>query len=884
MNTKVKFINKIICILIITIIVWNISLASYAAMTTYSNGIRLSEMEQEKSKLFLNTEFTYGKYNNTNKANTVFQFLLPAETSLNSSNTESYNDIVDVGDGLVVVGDSYISKYEIDSKYYKENYLNKAKGNQDAIILKYDYNLNMKSFETFGGGLNESFKEIYQTKDGGYLAFGQTCSTDQDLLKINYNTSSYQDMAVKYDKNFNVILAKVGKKDQLYKENESQIIENKRISNGQIILNTISDGKVGVFTGVNGDEMNSTITKYDNVGHIEWAKTFDRNSKKTNDNLKKYVETNDAYIFVGSSSTKVKNKYNQEITVQDAIIVKYNKPYDQIIINGIILEMNIGTQRKADVFYIPWEDVTIGEMNWISENEDVATVDYKGNITAQKEGITKIHLDVRGKKATCTVTVKAPNKYTLKYNILDEEKRIAEVTGIEINSDYDGNVNVDIPKSIVLDNKEYKITQIGDEAFKSCYRLKEITMPDSVNSIGLRAFWLCNNLTKVIIPSSVTSIRDYAFLDCKNLTNIEIPSSVTNIGEGTFQGCSSLTKVTIPEGITKIEDFTFNGCSELTEITIPESVINIGENTFFNCSSLTNITIPKSVTSIGEGAFCGCSSLTDITIPNGVTNIEMNTFSNCSSLENISIPSTVINIENRAFYECTSLSNMTIPESVTNIGDYVFSKCGNLENITMPKEMDNIGEGAFSECSSLTNITIPRINEINRATFRGCSKLTDIIIPDCVFYICYEAFSGCSSLNDITIPNSVNMIWDEAFAGCENLKNITIPDSVNDIGNNAFENCNKNLIAKIYKNSYAHHYLEENNIKFEFINIIGDVDGNGEIDAQDAVMILKYVAHNIELDEQQLLAANTTKDTDGTVDAQDAVQILKYVAHNISEF
>ncbi len=409
MNVKVKFTNKIICILMIAIIVWNISFVSFAAMTTYSNGIRLSEMEQEKAKLFLNTEFTYGKYNNTNKANTVFQFLLPAETSLNSSNTESYNDIVDVGDGLVVVGESYISKYETNSKYYKENFLNKAKGNQDAIILKYDYNLNMKSFETFGGGLNESFKEIYQTKDGGYLVFGQTCSVDQDLLNINYNTSRYQDMIVKYDKNFNIILAKVGTREQLYQENENQIIKNKRISNGQIILNTISDGKVGVVTGVNGDEMNATITKYDNVGHIEWTKTFDRNSKKTNDKLQKYVETDNAYIFVGSSSTKAKNKYNQEITVQDAIIVKYNKPYDQIIINGTIFEMNSGTKRKADVFYIPWEDVTIGEMNWTSENEDVATVDYKGNITAQKEGITKIHLDVRGKKAEIRINVTDPS-------------------------------------------------------------------------------------------------------------------------------------------------------------------------------------------------------------------------------------------------------------------------------------------------------------------------------------------------------------------------------------------------------------------------------------------------------------------------------------------
>ena len=65
-------------------------------------------------------------------------------------------------------------------------------------------------------------------------------------------------------------------------------------------------------------------------------------------------------------------------------------------------------------------------------------------------------------------------------------------------------------------------------------------------------------------------------------------------------------------------------------------------------------------------------------------------------------------------------------------------------------------------------------------------------------------------------------------------------------------------------------------------SIMGDVDQNGKVDAQDAVQILKYVAHNIELSEEQLKVANT--DGIGKVDAQDAVMILKYVAHNITEF
>ncbi len=63
---------------------------------------------------------------------------------------------------------------------------------------------------------------------------------------------------------------------------------------------------------------------------------------------------------------------------------------------------------------------------------------------------------------------------------------------------------------------------------------------------------------------------------------------------------------------------------------------------------------------------------------------------------------------------------------------------------------------------------------------------------------------------------------------------------------------------------------------------LGDVNADGKIDSRDAVIILKYVAHNVTLTSTQMLAADTSKD--GKVDSRDAVQILKYVAHNITEF
>lgn len=78
----------------------------------------------------------------------------------------------------------------------------------------------------------------------------------------------------------------------------------------------------------------------------------------------------------------------------------------------------------------------------------------------------------------------------------------------------------------------------------------------------------------------------------------------------------------------------------------------------------------------------------------------------------------------------------------------------------------------------------------------------------------------------------------------------------------------------------ANNIVQKNNTIRRFD--LGDVNQDGKVDSSDAVQVLKYVAHNIELNETQLLLADTNKD--GEVNSSDAVQILKYVAHNISGF
>ena len=436
-------------------------------------------------------------------------------------------------------------------------------------------------------------------------------------------------------------------------------------------------------------------------------------------------------------------------------------------------------------------------------------------------------------------------------------------------SNYSGLKTANIPETVTYNGITYSVTRIGRYAFDECSSLTSITIPNSVTNIEKHAFYRCSSLTKtnymgdiaswcdikfsdyeanpmyyshnfyindqeikdLVIPNTVDSIYDYAFYNCSELTSVTIPNSVTSIGNSAFECCSSLTSMfveegntiydsrdnsnaiietatntlitgcsntTIPNSVTSIGDYAFSGCSSLTSITIPNSVTSIGSGAFHYCSSLTSITIPESVTSIGHRAFYYCTSLTSVTIPNSVTSIGSSVFYKCSSLTSVTIPNSVTSIRDDAFYNCSSLTSITIPNSVTSIGSSAFNGCRSLTSFAIPNSVTSIGHRAFYYCTSLTSITIPNsVTIIANDAFAYCSSLTSVTIGSGVTSIGVGAFEMCTSLTSIVIPNSVTSIGWNAFRGCSSLTSITIPNSVTSIGGNAFSGCSSLISVDI---------------------------------------------------------------------------------------
>ena len=83
-----------------------------------------------------------------------------------------------------------------------------------------------------------------------------------------------------------------------------------------------------------------------------------------------------------------------------------------------------------------------------------------------------------------------------------------------------------IPDTVTIDGITYKITAIGNGAFKGCKNLKSVTIGKNITTIGMKAFYKCVSLTKIRIPASVKSIGKGAFFGCSGLKTVKFGKNV----------------------------------------------------------------------------------------------------------------------------------------------------------------------------------------------------------------------------------------------------------------------------------------------------------------------------------------------------------------------
>lgn len=371
------------------------------------------------------------------------------------------------------------------------------------------------------------------------------------------------------------------------------------------------------------------------------------------------------------------------------------------------------------------------------------------------------------------IEVKNADGVTIYYDLINRDTELS-VSYRGFASDSYGNEysgDVVIPEEVTYGDITRKVTAIGEEAFKRCYNLTSVNIPDGVTKIGDNAFRDCYNLTSVNIPEGVTSLGTSAFEYCKNLISINIPNSVTSLGTHVFYMCSSLTSASIPSSVTKMGDGVFRACSSLTSVTIPDNITSIPRRAFAGCSSLPSVTIPENVTSIEMYAFQSCSSLTSITIPNSVTSIISYAFQYCTNLTSVIIGSGVTRIVYKVFDDAnvsTVISLIEEPFAIDGKDDNnrtfspntydnatLYVPKGTIEKYKATdgwKDFVHIEEGLPANIDNVSANTMQIQSEGGIIRVLGCNDEEQI----CVYSINgTEAGSAVSQNNAATIPTNI---------------------------------------------------------------------------------------------------------------------------------
>lgn len=286
-----------------------------------------------------------------------------------------------------------------------------------------------------------------------------------------------------------------------------------------------------------------------------------------------------------------------------------------------------------------------------------------------------------------------------------------------------------------------------------------------------------------------------------------------------------------------------------------------------------------SVIGVDKDVFKG-SDIQSVVIEEGVQFIDEGAFANCEKLATVTVAASVTSIDPTAFDGSKWLNDQ--PDGLVYAGKIAYKVKGACPaSVTLKADTVAIAEGAFAGQTTLEKIIIPRNTTVGAGAFSGCTAVT--------FY-CYEnspaaEYAAANEINVVVIPklffatepskkeyyqnDEINLNGAELIYISEDGET---PVDLENVEVTGFDS--ETLGAKTVTITYM-----ETSVSFDITVverpafILGDVDGNDDVNLDDAIHLLYYLNFPQKYSVNQPIDFNH----DGLENLDDAIYVLYHI-------
>lgn len=260
-------------------------------------------------------------------------------------------------------------------------------------------------------------------------------------------------------------------------------------------------------------------------------------------NVKDIKKEDDVYYFLSNDDIGYVyqiDKYSSYITIDNSILFDsglfliskiYQKAISSSNLESIALSNNI-KEIEDDCFYncLKLNDVKLPNyINYISSNSfnncpkltnlfipyyankknlffynSKLNLYYSSSYFDNRNEVRSIHFDVK----------KMFKKDKITYYIDKDDNAVVGSADFDIEE-------VIIPNYISVDQKQYPVIKISNNAFYNCFKLNEVKISINILTIESKAFFNCINLKYIYIPKNVKNIEKEVFFENNMLIEVE---------------------------------------------------------------------------------------------------------------------------------------------------------------------------------------------------------------------------------------------------------------------------------------------------------------------------------------------------------------------------